>query len=165
MRCSQFLNRYTDFRDGLIDDPAVVRELENHLRGCGRCARYHYAITHGVVALRALGEIEPSPAFRRELQARLAGAVLRARSGSALTPAGLAAAILLATAGAMLVYESLVAGRRAELAEVAHPVPIVIANPGVPFVSFTAADAVREAPVVVPASNPRPGGEWGAIAP
>ncbi len=165
MHCSDFLIRYSDLRDGLITDIGVLRAMQDHLRNCRRCRRYEHAISHGVGALRTLGQIEPSAAFQRELRLRLAQAALRADRQAALTPAGLAAAVLLAVAGALLLYEGLVAGRRREVADAQRAVPIVIVNPGVPFVSFTAPDAAPSTGIVVPTSTSRPGGEWGGIAP
>jgi len=159
MDCSAFLSKYSEFRDGLITDPGILLALERHRRGCRGCARYHAAVSRGVDALRALDEIEPSPAFRRELRARLAAAVLGARPQPALTPAGLAAAVLVAVAGALLLYEGLVVRRPGSLAAEPQPMPIVIANPSVPFVSFTRSDAPLHAPVVVPASSLSVGAE------
>ncbi len=164
MRCSDFFAKYSDYRDGQITDLGLLRGMHEHLRTCPRCRRYEHAISRGVGALRNLGEIEPSAAFRRELRARLAKTALRAGQQSALTPAGLAAAFLLGVAGALLLYEGLVARRRTEVAEASRSVPIVIVNPGVPFVSFTPPDGAP-AHIVVPASNWGPGGEWGTIAP
>jgi len=165
MRCSDFFSWYSDFRDGLITDPGVLLQLERHRRVCRRCARYHHAVSRGVDALRALADIEPSPAFRRELRARLAAAVLGAHREPALTPAGLAAAVLVAVAGALLLYEGLVAGRSTELTGRRRPMPVVVANPSVPFVSFTRSDAERPATLVVPTSASPPGADVGAIAP
>jgi hypothetical protein len=150
MRCSDFLTWYSDFRDGLITDPGVLVELERHRRSCRRCARYHYAVERGVDALRALDDIEPSPAFRRELRARLTAAVLSAGQQPGLTPAGVAAAILVAVAGALLIYEGLAARRARELARERRAIPMVVVNPSVPFVSFTRSDTPRPAGLVVP---------------
>ncbi|OGU12001.1 MAG: hypothetical protein A3K13_09050, partial [Gemmatimonadetes bacterium RIFCSPLOWO2_12_FULL_68_9] len=133
MGCSDFLAWYSDFRDGLITDPGVLVELERHRRVCRRCARYHHAVSRGVDALRALDDIEPSPGFRRELRARLAAAVLSAGRNPTLTPAGVAAAVLVAVAGVLLLYEGLVARGSAEVAGERRPMPIVVANPSVPF--------------------------------
>jgi len=151
--CSDFLAWYSDLRDGLITDPGILLELERHRRGCRRCARYHKALSRGVAALRELCDIEPSPTFRRELRARLAAAVLRAHPEPALTPAGKAAVVLVAVAGALLLYEGLSARRPAPLARERRSMPIVIANPGVPFVSFTESGARRPATLVVPTSG------------
>ncbi len=165
MRCFDFLNRYSDLRDGLITDLGVLRDMQDHLRTCRRCRRYEHAISRGVGALKTLGEIEPSAAFQRELRVRLAKAALRGGRQSAVTPAALAAGVLLAVAGALLLYEGLVAGRQPELADTPQVIPMVIVNPGVPFVSFTAADSAPASGIVVPTSTSRPGPDWGTIAP
>jgi hypothetical protein len=159
MDCSEFLAKYSEFRDGLITDPAALLALDRHRRACRRCARYHSAVARGVDVLRALDELEPSPAFRRELRARLAAAVLSAQPRPALTPAALAAAVLVAVAGALLLYEGLVVRRQGALAADRQSVPIVVANPSVPFVSFTRSDASRAATVVVPASSSSAGAD------
>lgn len=161
MDCSVFLTWYSDYRDGLITDPGVLLQLERHRRACGRCARYHDAVCRGVDALRALEDLEPSPVFRRELRARLAAAVLSAGREPGLTPPGVAAAVLVVVAGALLIYEGLAAKRARSLAGERLSVPIVIVNPGVPFVSFTRSDAPRAPTLVVPTS----GGADAAIAP
>jgi len=165
MRCSDFLDRYSDLRDGQITDLSILRDMQEHLRTCPRCRRYEQAIQHGIGALRGLGQIEPSPRFQRELRVRLARASLGADRQHRLTPAGITAGVLVAVAGALLLYEGFMARRRAELAEAARPIPIVIVNPGVPFVSFTSSDVGTPAAMVVPTGLSRPTGEWGTIAP
>jgi hypothetical protein len=72
MRCSQFLELYSDYRDGLIADPRLNREVHEHLRGCRRCMDYDALISRGVMALKATSEVEPSRSARRRLNARLA---------------------------------------------------------------------------------------------
>lgn len=165
MRCSDFLGRYSDLRDGQITDLSTLRAMQEHLRTCPRCRRYEQAIQHGIGALRGLGQIEPSARFQRELRVRLAKAALRANREARLTPAGLTAAGLVVVAGALLLYEGFLARRRAQMAEVARPIPVVIVNPGVPFVSFTSSEAGAPAAMVVPTSLSQPSGEWGTIAP
>jgi hypothetical protein len=165
MHCSDFLNRYSDFRDGEITDLGILREMQDHLRTCPCCRRYEQAIQHGIGALRTLGQIEPSARFQRELRVRLAQAALQVDRRPGLTPAGLAAAMLVAVAGALLLYEGLTADRRAEVTEVARPIPVVIVNPGLPFVSFAASDTDGQAGMVVPTSISRPAAQWGTIAP
>lgn len=165
MHCSDFLNRYSDLRDGQITDLSTLREMQEHLRTCPRCRRYEQAIRHGIGVLRTLGQIEPSPKFQRELRVRLAKSALRIDRQPRLTPAALTAAVLVAVAGALLLYEGFMARKRTELADTARPVPFVIVNPGVPFVSFTASDPAAPAAMVVPTSLSRPTSEWGTIAP
>src|SRR5207247_10657706 len=72
MTCAEFLDRYTDFRDGLIAAPREIRRFERHLACCPACRRYDTAVRRGVRALQAVETIEPSPDFRRPLEARLA---------------------------------------------------------------------------------------------
>ena len=135
MICQEFLDRYTEFRDGLIAAPRELRRFQRHLVQCPACRRYDAALRRGVAALQGVETIEPSTAFRRRLDARLA----RERTRGAAVPAraGLAAAMLVLVALSLLVLE---VGRRPQLAQApalppaAFPKPV--ANPGLPFVSF-----------------------------
>jgi hypothetical protein len=135
MICTEFLNRYTEFRDGLIAAPRELRRFQRHLAQCPTCRRYDTALRCGVAALQGVETIEPSTDFRLRLEARLA----RERTRIAEVPAraGLAAAMLVLVALSLLVLE---VGRRPQLAQApalppaAFPKPV--ANPGLPFVSF-----------------------------
>src|SRR6266567_2545808 len=93
MTCAEFLERYTDFRDGLITAPRELRRFERHL------------------VRRAAREVPAS--------------------------AGVAAALVLAAALAMLALEGV---RRPEVAHapVLPPVPFPhpVVQAGMPFVSF-----------------------------
>src|SRR2546430_15073846 len=71
MTCAEFLERYTDFRDGLITAPRELHRFERHLVRCAGCRRYDAAVRRGVLALQAAGTIEPSRDFPRRLDARL----------------------------------------------------------------------------------------------
>src|SRR2546428_12772960 len=71
MTCAEFLERYTDFRDGLITAPRELRRFERHLARCAGCRRYDAAVRRGVLALQAVETIEPSRDFRRRLDVRL----------------------------------------------------------------------------------------------
>jgi anti-sigma factor RsiW len=162
MRCSEFLQRYSDLRDGVVLEPQVALELERHLRSCPRCARYDYAVSRGVGVLRLLSEVDPSPAFQRELQTRLALATRGLpRAAPMRTPAAIAAAALLAVAGALLLYEGMSARHERVLAEQERAIPLVIAHPGVPFVSFAAPEVTEEPVMAVPASAPMVDTAWG----
>src|SRR2546430_17126572 len=70
MTCVEFLERYTDFRDGLITAPRELRRFERHLARCAGCRRYDTAVRRGVLALQAVETIEPSRDFRRRPDAR-----------------------------------------------------------------------------------------------
>src|SRR5882762_5562416 len=135
MRCAEFLERYTDFRDGLITAPRELRRFERHLSRCAGCRRYDGAVRRGVLALRAAETIEPSRNFRRQLDARLE----RERRAIRDVPAsaGVAAALFVAAALALLALEGV---RRPEVARAPVLPPVPFPNPvvqtGVPFVSF-----------------------------
>ncbi len=134
MICQEFLDRYTEFRDGLVAAPRELRRFQRHLVQCQACRRYDAALRRGVAALQGVETIEPSIDFRRRLDARLA----RERAGAAVPArAGLVAAMLVLVALSLLVLE---VGRRPQLAQApalppaAFPKPV--ANAGLPFVSF-----------------------------
>src|SRR5437879_2616286 len=137
MTCAELLDRYTDFRDGLITAPRELRRFERHLASCPACRRYDAAVRRGVRALQTVETIEPSPEFRRRLEARLA----QERRALVQVPAsaGIAAALFVAAALALLALEG---GRRPPVARApvlppgSFPKPVPPA--GVPSVSFHA---------------------------
>jgi hypothetical protein len=136
MTCAEFLDRYTDFRDGLITAPRELRRCQRHLAHCVACRRYDTAVRRGVRALQAATEpIEPSPDFRRRLDARLE----RERRAAREVPAraGIAAALFIAAALALVAREGVrhvPVAHAPALPRVRFPKPVVQA--GVPFVSF-----------------------------
>src|SRR5438034_6670604 len=126
MRCAEFLERYTDFRDGLLTEPCELRRFERHLARCPACRRYDSALRRGVLALQAAVPIEPSPDFRRRLEARLqqerrGGSRVPARAGGA----GVAAALLVAAAPALAALEGV---RRPDEARAPAPPPALFPN-------------------------------------
>lgn len=135
MFCKEFLERHTDYRDGLVTSPRELRRFSRHLAHCPSCRRYDVTVREGVQALHAASTIAPSPDFRQRLELRLAQERRNARPVPAR--AGISAALLVLAALALLVVE---VGRRPRierapaLAPVAFPKPV--ANPGLPFVSF-----------------------------
>src|SRR5207245_4277369 len=135
MTCAEFLDRYTDFRDGLITAPREVRRFQRHLAWCPACRRYDTTVRRSVLALRAVETIEPSPDFRRRLDARLA----QERRALVAVPAsaGIAAALFVAAALAMVALEGV---RRPEVARAPvlppAPFPKPVAHARVPFVSL-----------------------------
>jgi len=135
MLCKEFLERQTEFRDGLITAPRELRRFNHHLAHCPACRCYDAAVRRGVQALHASASIAPSPGFRERLEARLA--VERRRVRTVPARAGVSAAMMVLAALALLVLE---VGRRPRVAltpalpAAAFPKPV--ANPGLPFVSF-----------------------------
>ena len=152
MTCAEFLDRYTDFRDGLITAPREARRFDRHLAQCPSCRRYDAALRRGIQALQEAETVTPSADFRRRLKLRLE------REGSLAGPgrpawAGIAAALFIAVAIALLALEGV---RRADVAQAPAlppvPFPKPVAHAGVPFVSFQD----PRASVVI--SNPNPYG-------
>jgi anti-sigma factor RsiW len=154
MRCAEFLDRYTDFRDGLFTAPQEQRRFERHLARCPACRRYDAALRRGVLALQAEALIEPSPDFRRRLEARLqqerrTGSQVPARAGVA----GLAAALFVVAALALVGLEGVRRTREAPPPALPPaPFPKPVAHASVPYVSF------QDPRASVVAGNPNPYG-------
>lgn len=70
VECAEFLDSYSDFRDGRLTADRVDR-FEAHLRVCGSCARYDRVVGGGVQVFRTLPSLTPSPDFERRLLNRL----------------------------------------------------------------------------------------------
>ena len=140
MDCTEFLELYSEYRDGLIADPVVERRLSQHLHMCRRCQRYDARLARAVTVLRSFSDIEPSQRFRRSLRGRLTqgqAEVEPVMPGSA----GLMVGLMVATAVALLFWSgtdrSPVATVAVEEVQPARPpLPAAIAHPGMPFVSF-----------------------------
>jgi anti-sigma factor RsiW len=135
MLCSEFLERHSDYRDGLITAPRELRRFARHMAHCESCRRYDATVSQAVKVLHAASPISPSPDFRKRLDARLE----RERRQRPRPPAraGISAALLLLAGVALLVFEL---GRRPSgdtaqlLPPAAFPKPVISA--GLPFVSF-----------------------------
>ena len=107
MQCSEFLEVYSDYRDGMIADPGSRAAVEAHYCECLRCRRLTRAMTRGLALLHQVAaEVEPSAGFRARLDNRLRAEVT---VGDPVVPthAGLAAALLLAAALGLLVVQGL----------------------------------------------------------
>jgi predicted anti-sigma-YlaC factor YlaD len=118
LTCAEFLDAYADYREGVLSDGTIVRAVERHLGECLKCRRLTETMTRGLALLQHTArDVEPSPAFRQRLSQRLRAEVA---VGDPLMPthAGLAAALLIATALGLLVYEGLT--RRVDAAPLAN---------------------------------------------
>jgi len=129
MTCTEFHDRYTEFRDGLITAPREQRRFQRHLARCSACG--------GHDALQGAETIEPSAGFRRRLDARLRAERLQLAEPPLRARAGIAAALFVAAALALVAVESLGPSRRATVAALPPvPFPKPVARAGVPFVTF-----------------------------
>jgi anti-sigma factor RsiW len=135
MTCNEFLEHYTEYRDGLI--PREARRFARHLSQCASCRRHDQALRRGVLELQDTDTIHPSADFRRRLEQRLRHEGLVA--GPPVTPgrAGLVAALFVGVAIALVAFEGAHRHRPAQQPELpAVPFPKPVAQAGVPFVSF-----------------------------
>ncbi len=82
MDCNEFLDRYSEYRDG--ENPSAgegdAHAFEAHLAGCTPCRRYHEVIERGTSLLRDADPPVLRDDFRDRLQHRLYDADLRERS-------------------------------------------------------------------------------------
>lgn len=70
MRCEHFLESYSDYVDGLLDESAQS-ECTEHVDGCPSCSRYARVMQEGVDLFRELPSAEPASDFSPRLQHRL----------------------------------------------------------------------------------------------
>lgn len=137
MNCREFVARYSDYRDGLITAPREARRFARHLASCAACQRYDAALQRGVGSLQAAGPTADG-AFRNRLERRLASE--RARAPHAGLPArpALAAALLIAVAIGLVVWEGTQQRAKVVDAPTLPPVPFPkpVAQAGLPIVSF-----------------------------
>jgi hypothetical protein len=96
--CPDFLDRYSDFRDQLLDS-AETAAFEGHLAACASCARYDRVVAGGIETLLRLPEVTPSPDFADRLDDRLSAVQLMEGSTSSGAPVALVIAVA-ATIGA-----------------------------------------------------------------
>ena len=67
MKCSEFLDRYTDFHDGELA-PEESDTFRGHMTACAACQRYNEVLARGVDLLRTLSETRPGEDFRARLR-------------------------------------------------------------------------------------------------
>lgn len=72
MNCRTFRKFHMDFADGLLNERRSA-EMYEHLDSCVRCARHDVATRRGLLVVRNLPRIEPSPDFMARLQTKLCG--------------------------------------------------------------------------------------------
>lgn len=100
MNCSEFLEIYSDYRDGRLEDANVARSVREHLRDCDTCMRYDAIICRGVMTLRSTDESEPS----RSLAFRGLNVLPASSEPIAPMPAKFAGAMMIAAALALLLW-------------------------------------------------------------
>lgn len=135
MICKEFLERHSEFRDGLITSPRDLRRFTRHLAHCPSCRRYDSTVRQAVQVLHSASPITPSADFRQRLDARLA--IERRRVPRSPARSGFSTAMLVLAALALFFVE--VSRRpRFEKAPLLPPAafPKPVASAALPFVSF-----------------------------
>lgn len=166
MNCHEFLERYSDWHDGLVGADLRQR-MSEHLQGCSRCTQYHARVARGVTVLRSLRELEPTWLSRRRLASRLADPPLTLHEPVTPAPAGIMVALMLMTAAALFVWEAATGpGSREAQQPVQQARPVVVANPAPPFVSFAHLSVPAfNGPLHTPGAGEAPFGVRTALSP
>jgi hypothetical protein len=138
MRCRDFLTHYSDFRDGVVLDTRLRTAMRQHLRECQPCAKHDELFRAGVHALRAESVSPGSPDLTTRIEAAIRG---MKRRDEPLMPlwAGWATAAMIAVGVGLLIAAALSGSQPVDTADgTLEPVPYpqVVANPGLPFVTF-----------------------------
>jgi len=164
MQCNEFLELYSEYRDGLIAGSVLERRMLRHAATCQACMCYDARVSRGVTAMKVFSDLEPSAGFRGELDGRLARAALVEEEPVMPGPAGLMVGLMVAAALSLVVWggwggtNSLQSLAVERVVPTPPPLPAVFANPRPPFVSF--------ADLSIPAFDPEtrtPGASEGAF--
>jgi anti-sigma factor RsiW len=135
MLCTEFLERHSEFRDGLITSTRDLRRFTRHMAHCPPCRRYDATVREAVQVLHSAAEITLSPDFRQRLDARLA--IERRRVPRPPARSGFSTALLVLAALALFFFE---VSQRPQIRKAplmppaAFPKPV--ASAALPFVSF-----------------------------
>jgi hypothetical protein len=131
MSCSDFLDRFSEFRDGEIP-PREAEGFREHLEACASCRRYIAVLERGIELLREGPSPELSSDFRERLQYSIYG-LEEARRRRRLTGGGTKTMAIVATAA---VVSTVIWTPLGDLGRDAEPSvelpPIVAQGPEVP---------------------------------
>ena len=117
MDCSEFLELYSDYRDGRLNNAGVARSVREHLGECDACMRYDAIICRGVMTLRSTDEPEPT----RRIAFRGLHVLPDSAEPIAPAPAKFAGAMMIAAALALLLWPQ--AEAAVDSAPIAHAEP------------------------------------------
>jgi anti-sigma factor RsiW len=134
MLCHEFLERHSEFRDGLIASSRDLRRFTRHMAHCPSCRRYDATVRQAVQALHSAAPITLSADFRQRLDARLA---IERRRVPRPPRSGFSTALLVLAALVLFFFE---VSQRPQIQKApllppaAFPKPV--ASAALPFVSF-----------------------------
>lgn len=96
MDCRTFRERHPALLDATLSH-AEALAMQAHVAGCRQCAQYDTAVRRGLLVLRNLPPIKPSPGFGERLNARLHEVERRGRGGATLDGPGVGSFLVMAT--------------------------------------------------------------------
>lgn len=70
LACHDFMEGHGDYLDQVMS-PAEAQVFDAHARSCPRCGNFDRVVRRGLLLARNLPELQPSPHFHEQLQARL----------------------------------------------------------------------------------------------
>lgn len=70
MTCSDFIQEFSDYVDG-VADPSAVQAARAHLDACESCRRYEHTYRQGVTLLRSVSDVSVREGFEPDLERRL----------------------------------------------------------------------------------------------
>lgn len=106
MTCQEFLDGYSDYLDGELDEARAARWQE-HASQCESCRRYDEVLRQGLSLVRDLPAIEPSPDFASKLHRRIWGMEMDDDVGGSSTSLGAVASLAIAAALALIAWSPL----------------------------------------------------------
>jgi hypothetical protein len=92
MDCTEFLARYSDYDDSLLDVSELHR-FRGHLSQCDSCSRYDRVLRKGRMLARQAPRLPPDESFAPRLNQRLWQTRTRRRAGFIGVPGGAATAL------------------------------------------------------------------------
>jgi anti-sigma factor RsiW len=70
MTCSEFIEGFSDYIDG-VSDPDDIEAARTHLEDCESCRRYEHTYRRGVTLLKGFSDLTVREGFEPELERRL----------------------------------------------------------------------------------------------
>lgn len=143
MDCREFRNRHAPFVDQLCSGSEEA-EMRQHARHCVACARHDMLVRRGLMLVKSLPTIEPSPDFQARLEARLRTARIDTRRSRFHRISYVAFASIAAVLGFVTVV-GIYATRRAE-PRVVRLAPVVATVPDIESTPLAATALVAAVP-------------------
>jgi hypothetical protein len=138
MDCREFREKHVGFVDDVL--PAIDMEvMHRHLQSCPRCTRHDIAVRRGLLLVRNIPRIEPSPDFMARLNERLATVNASIDRYEVPSPYRLTTGAFVALAAGMTLfaYVALEASNRFGTPEALKLPPVVATTPAPAPPSFT----------------------------